>query len=191
MKTLKQILKEFAPSENEDDGNEHHKGYTLGPMTHLYLHNIQRLDSSDGVKTGHIGTITTSGGHVVSVHHNTSDQEHGDPNTQAPSDEGRPVRGHTTVHSVLRNGVRVGNLVVRHFTHPDYNHREVTLQLKDNEKVTRRPSLSSQDKYNKLLPDRHRPNNIDPNKKEHLKQLAVAHRAMAVGNFQKVIQSLK
>lgn len=181
MKTLKQILKEFVPS-GEDDDNEHHKGYTLGPMTHLYLHNSE---------TGYKGTITTSGGHVVSVHHNTSDQEHGDPNTQAPSDEGRPVRGHTTVHSVLRNGVRVGDLVVRHFTHPDYNHREVTLQLKNNEKVTGRPSLPSQSKFNMLLPDRHRPNNIDPNKKEHLNQLAVAHRAMAEGNFQKVIQSLK
>ena len=184
MKTLKQILKEFAPSENEDDGNEHHQGYTLGPMTHLYLHNF------GGVEPGPKGTITTSGGHVVSVHHNTSDQEHGDPNTQAPSDEGRPVRGHTTVHSVLRNGVRVGHLVVRHFTHPDYNHREVTLQLKG-KNVTGRPSLSSQGEFNKGLPDPHRPNNIDPNKKEHLKQLAVAHRALAEGNFQKVIQSLK
>lgn len=183
MKTFKQILKEFAPS-REDGDNEHH-GYELGELSELIIHNRK------GVKTGHIGTITTPGGHVVSVHHNTSDQEHGDPNTQAPSDEGHPVQGHTTVHSVLRNGVRVGHLVVRHFTHPDYNHREVTLQLKgNNEKVTRRPSLSSQGEFNKGLPDPHRPNNFDPNNKEHLKQLADAHRAMAEGNFEKVIQAL-
>lgn len=183
MKTFKQILKEFAPSENEDDGNEHHKGYTLGPMTHLYLHNF------DGVKTGHKGTITTSGGHVVSVHHNTSDQEHGDPNTQAPSDDmDEPVQGHTTIHSVLRNGKEVGHLYV---THDDYNGRQITFLHHKEGNHPRigaeiSPSLSSMREYTKHFSYDDQMN-IDPENKEQLGKLTDAHRAMAEGNFRKVI----
>jgi hypothetical protein len=193
MNTFKQfreiILKEFAKNDDDGDGNgDHGHGYTLGSMTHLYLHNIE------GEKTGHKGFITTSEGHAVSVHHNTSDQEHGDSFAQAPSDDmDEPVQGHTTVHSVLRNGTHVGNLYV---SHDDYGGKYLSYLGNKEGKHPRmtadmRPSLSSMEQYTKHWSYKNQMSNIDPKNKNQLGKLVTAHRSMAEDNFNTLLKKLK
>jgi hypothetical protein len=186
MKTFKQILKEFTPPE-EEDGGDHNHGYTLGPMTHLYLHNIE------GEKTGHIGFMTTPEGHAVSVHHNKSGQEHGNPMTHAPDDDmDEPVGGHTTVHSVFRNGKHIGNLYV-HYNHY-YGHGMTFVGNKEGnhprETADMRPSLKSMKEYRKNWSVDDEMKDINPTDKKSLSRLAEAHRSMAEQNFSSLIKKM-
>ena len=187
MKTLRQILNEFSPSE-EEDGGDHSHGYTLGSMTDLFLHNIE------GEKTGHKGFITTSEGHAVSVHHNISGQQNSDPMVEAPSDDiDEPVSGHTSVHSVLRNGMHVGNLYVHH---NDYGGHFISVYIpkkgtQPGNTADMRPSGKSTSEYNKLWTWDDQMKKINPEDKGALGRLAEASRLLAQHNFPSLMKKIK
>ena len=156
-------------------------------MTHLYLHNIE------GEKTGHKGFITTPNGDAVSVHHNKSGQEHGNPMTHAPDDDmDQPVPGHTTVHSVFRNGKHIGHLYV-HYNH-DFGHGMTFVGNKEGkhprETAEMRPSSMKEYRKKWSHDDEMNLDHINLGDKEALTRLAAAHSSLAKNNFNALMKGI-